>query len=138
MVQLIKNSLLSLAIVAASAFSFAFVAFAQTTYAANIQGCVNSGVNDLKIDPTCPNSGTANADGNKLNDLITDIINVFSVIVGIVAVVMLIFGGFRYVTSGGDSGKITSAKNTIVYAIVGLVIVALSQAVVQFVLSKLA
>lgn len=72
----------------------------------------------------------------QLNQAITTIINTFSLIVGIVAVVMLIYGGFRYVTSGGDSSNIGNAKNTIIYAIVGLVIVALSQAIVQFVLTK--
>lgn len=72
----------------------------------------------------------------QLNQAVTTIINTFSLIVGIVAVVMLIYGGFRYVTSGGDSSNIGNAKNTIIYAIVGLVIVALSQAIVQFVLTK--
>jgi hypothetical protein len=49
---------------------------------------------------------------------------------------MLIFGGFKYITSGGDAGKITGAKNTILYAIVGLVIVALSQVIINFVLDR--
>lgn len=71
-----------------------------------------------------------------VNDTIADIVNIFSVIVGIVAVIMIIYGGFRYITSGGDSGKITDARNTIIYAIVGLVIVAFAQFVVKFVLSK--
>lgn len=71
-----------------------------------------------------------------VNNLIADIINIFSVIVGIVAVIMIIYGGFRYITSGGDSGKITDSKNTILYAIIGLVIVAFAQFIVKFVLSK--
>lgn len=72
----------------------------------------------------------------RINDIITTVINIFSIIVGIVAVIMIIFGGFKYITSGGDSGNITSAKNTIIYAIIGLVVVALAQFVVQFVLDK--
>lgn len=71
-----------------------------------------------------------------VNKVITDIVNIFSIIVGIVSVVMIIYGGFRYVTSGGDSGNVSSAKNTIIYAIIGLVIVALAQFIVQFVLDK--
>jgi len=63
-------------------------------------------------------------------------INIFSVIVGVVAVIMIIFGGFRYITSGGDSGNISSAKQTIIFAIVGLVVVALAQIIVRFVLSR--
>lgn len=73
---------------------------------------------------------------SRLNDLIAQIINIFSVIVGIVAVIMIIYGGFRYVTSGGEAGNLTTSKNIILYAIVGLIIVALAQFVVKFILSK--
>ena len=71
-----------------------------------------------------------------LNNLITQIINVFSIIVGVIAVIMIIYGGFRYITSGGDSGKVGEAKNTIVFALVGLIIVALAQFIVKFVLNR--
>ncbi|HEX5456185.1 MAG TPA: pilin [Candidatus Saccharimonadales bacterium] len=72
----------------------------------------------------------------RLNNLVATIVNLFSVLVGIIAVLMVIVGGFRYITSGGDSGNVSSAKNTILYAIVGLVIVALAQFIVKFVLAK--
>jgi hypothetical protein len=49
---------------------------------------------------------------------------------------MIIIGGFQYITSSGDSGKVGTAKNTILYAIIGLVIVALAQFIVRFVLSR--
>jgi hypothetical protein len=74
--------------------------------------------------------------GVNLNHVIKAIINVLSIVIGVVAVIMIMVGGFRYITSGGDSNNITSAKNTILYAIVGLVVVALAQALVQFVLNK--
>lgn len=64
----------------------------------------------------------------------TTIVNVLLFIIGAVSVIMIIFGGFRYVTSGGDSGGVTSAKNTILYAIVGLVVAVLAYAIVNFVL----
>lgn len=73
---------------------------------------------------------------SRVSSLIEDAINIFSIIVGIVAVIMIIVGGFKYITSGGDSGNIQSAKNTIIYAVIGLVIVALAQFLVQFVLDK--
>ena len=58
-------------------------------------------------------------------------------IVGIIAVVMLIWGGIRYVVSGGDAKKVTDAKNTILYAIIGLVISFLAYAIVRFVVNAL-
>jgi hypothetical protein len=71
-----------------------------------------------------------------LNNTIRNIINVLSAIVGVVAVIMIIVGGFRYITSGGDSAQIASAKNTLLYALIGLVIAALAQVIVRFVLTK--
>lgn len=63
--------------------------------------------------------------------------NTILYIVGVIAVIMLIFGGIKYVISGGDAKKVTDAKNTILYAIIGLVIAFLSYAIVNFVISAL-
>ncbi len=68
--------------------------------------------------------------------IIRTVISILSLIVGVAAVVMIIVGGLKYITSGGDSNSVSSAKNTIIYAVVGLVIVALAQAIVHFVLDK--
>lgn len=65
------------------------------------------------------------------------ITNTILYIVGIVAVIMLIIGGIRYVVSGGDSKKVTDAKNTVLYAIIGLVIAFFAYAIVNFVISAL-
>lgn len=63
--------------------------------------------------------------------------NTILYIVGIIAVIMLIIGGIRYVVSGGDSKKVTDAKNTVLYAIIGLVICFLAFAIVNFVINAL-
>ena len=65
------------------------------------------------------------------------ITNTILYIVGIIAVIMLIIGGIRYVVSGGDSKKVTDAKNTVLYAIIGLVISFLAFAIVNFVINAL-
>ncbi len=65
----------------------------------------------------------------------TKITNTILYAVGIISVVMLIYGGLRYVVSGGDSKKVTDAKNTIMYAIIGLIIAILSFAIVNFVIN---
>lgn len=71
-----------------------------------------------------------------VNDIIEDVINIFSIVVGVVSVIMIIVGGLKYITSGGDSGSVGGAKNTILYAIIGLVVVALAQVIVRFVLGR--
>lgn len=65
------------------------------------------------------------------------ITNTILYIVGIIAVVMLIVGGIKYLLSGGDSKKVTDAKNTVLYAIIGLVIAFLAYAIVNFVITAL-
>lgn len=78
-----------------------------------------------------------NESSQTLNTTIKNVINVMSIIVGVATVIMMIIGGFRYVTSNGDSNQITSAKHTLLYALVGLIIVSAAQAIVKFVLGKL-
>ncbi|MGB3024167.1 MAG: hypothetical protein WBB39_05180 [Candidatus Saccharimonadales bacterium] len=63
--------------------------------------------------------------------------NILLFIVGAIAVIMLIVGGIQYVTSGGDQSRVTSAKNTILYAIVGIVVAVLAYAAVNFVTTSL-
>jgi Type IV secretion system pilin len=65
------------------------------------------------------------------------ITSVLLFVVGAVAVVMLIFGGIRYIVSGGDQANVTAAKNTILYAIIGIIVALLAYAAVKFVTSSL-
>ena len=114
------------------AFSQAVPALAQTS--PEITNGLCAGVN-LDINATnCKNdTGEANA---KITRLIHTIINLLSLVVGVVAVIMIIVGGLRYITSGGSDTSVTGAKNTILYAVIGLIIVALAQIIVRFVLNK--
>jgi len=68
---------------------------------------------------------------------VSNITNILLFIVGALSVIMLIVGGFRYVVSGGNASAVTAAKNTILYAIVGLIVAFLAFAVVNFVLGAL-
>ena len=70
--------------------------------------------------------------------VVTTITNILLFVVGALSVVMLIIGGLRYVISGGNSTAVTAAKNTILYAIVGLVIAFLAYAAINFVINTLA
>lgn len=78
----------------------------------------------------------ATASNSKINSLLAKIVNIFSIVVGVIAVIMIIVGGLRYITSGGESSNISGAKNTIIFALVGLIIVALAQLIVHFVLGN--
>lgn len=69
--------------------------------------------------------------------ILKNVINILLTVVGIIAVIMIIVGGIKYTTSAGDSSGITSARNTILYAVVGLVVAIMAFAIVNFVLGKL-
>ena len=56
-------------------------------------------------------------------------------IVGVMAVIMIIWGGIRYVLSAGNSAALTSAKNTIMYAVIGLIVAILAYTIVNFVIN---
>lgn len=71
------------------------------------------------------------------DSIFTTIVNVLLFVIGAISVIMLIIGGIRYTVSAGDSGNVTAAKNTIMYAIIGLVIAFLAFAIVNWVLGAI-
>jgi hypothetical protein len=114
----------------------ALPAFAQSAQDQINNGlCAGSNLQFTENPGECRVAGTEAT--TRINRVIHTIVNLLSALVGIVAVIMIIVGGFRYITSGGNDTSVTSAKNTILYAIIGLVVVALAQLIVRFTLSKL-
>lgn len=69
--------------------------------------------------------------------IFTTIVNVLLFLIGAISVIMIIYGGIRYTTSGGDAKNVTAAKDTILYAVVGLVVAILAYAIVNFVITRL-
>lgn len=88
-------------------------------------GSSNTLINGSSLPHACANQGT-----------ITSVLNIIFVIVGALAFLMIVIGGLRYVLSGGDSTKTAEAKRMIIYALLGILVVALAAAIVNFVLSK--
>lgn len=69
--------------------------------------------------------------------IVTTITNLLLFVAGALAVIMIIWGGIRYATSGGNASSVTAAKNTILYAIVGLIVAFLAFAAINFILGSL-
>lgn len=72
----------------------------------------------------------------KLENRFQDVVNIILFVLGAIAVIMIIVGGIRYVVSAGDTSAMTNAKNTILYAVIGLVIAILAYAIVNFVIES--
>ncbi len=142
MFKKIKNVISALVVSLSLAAPIALVAAPTSVGASAVTSGLCEGITSAESttgegvrDESCLNDADSTG---RVNRIIRIVINLISLIVGVVSVIMIIIGGFKYITSGGDSGNVTSAKNTIMYALIGLVIVALAQLIVRFVLNRTA
>lgn len=135
MKRITTNVLNKLLIVPAFALMLSFAVLPYSQPVAAFDGTMGSGAGSAQ--------GTDQAaclfeceDGS--NPIFRTITNVLLFIVGAISVIMLIIGGIRYTTSMGDSTAVTAAKNTILYAVIGIIISLLAFAVVNFVIGSFA
>ncbi|MEK7472379.1 MAG: hypothetical protein AAB624_03990, partial [Patescibacteria group bacterium] len=129
-----KLKLFLVSVLAMFSFSPALMpAVASAASSADNLACGVSG--DIAGTTNCDASDTVDAD-NRINGIIAAAIRIFQVVVGLISIIMIIMGGLKYITSGGDAASVGSAKNTILYALVGIVVVALAEIIVQFVLNR--
>lgn len=109
------------------------------TGAVNPATHVAAGVNPAKEAMTGVNkTGGSSTKDNAFESLLTTVVNVLLFIIGAIAVIMIIIGGIRYVTSNGDQGTLKAAKDTILYAVVGLIVAIAAYAIVKWVISSFA
>lgn len=80
---------------------------------------------------------SSNGGKNPVIQVLIVVLDIISIVVGIAAVAMVVIGGFKFVTSGGDPSSVKSARDTIIYALIGAIVVAASQTFVAFVLNRL-
>ncbi|MFO0881995.1 MAG: pilin [Candidatus Saccharimonadales bacterium] len=85
--------------------------------------------------PACVTDSTDPITGS--NGIIINIANLIAWFAGAIAVIMMIFAGFRLAKSSGDPGKVTQARETIIYSLVGLIVIVLARVIVGLVISKL-
>jgi hypothetical protein len=97
--------------------------------ASDFQGDACNGISQL-------GGSTCSSSSGSISNLMRTVINLLSLIVGFVAIVMVIISGFRFITANGDSSSIASARSALIYALVGLVVAAMAQYIVHFVLGK--
>lgn len=129
-----SDYLTAFVLVGATALTMVVAAIAAPVPAANAecntdQLSVSSGVDCAKSEDQ---PSTLEGQGGVIETVTT----VLLFVIGAISVIMLIIGGIRYTTSNGDQGAVTSAKNTIMYAIIGLIVALLSYALVRFVTTQ--
>ena len=131
--NILKMTFLSLALIFSSLL--VTLSFTQTASAQLSQGSKEAACKGANLSNTDGSCGTGNA--RKIEDTIKFIINLLSFVVGVAAVVVMILSGLKFITAGGDANSISQAKNGIIYAIVGLIVAALAQVIVRYVLAKI-
>ena len=104
--------------------------------AANVFGdaCSNAKV---KTSAVCQDSGAKTNPLTGSNGLLIKITQIIAVVAGAAAVLIIIISGLRYVLANGDTAQAMNARNSILYAVVGLVVIAIAASIISFVVSKL-
>ncbi|QWQ32309.1 pilin [Candidatus Minimicrobia naudis] len=124
-----KKSIISIAIMTCAVFGASVLSTASLPGSASAQ--VSEGINTA----TTSEMKGKSIDGD--NGLIKTVVNVLLWAVGILSVIMIIFSGFRYITSAGDASKTKSAQNALTYSVVGLIVAILAYAIVNMVTNRL-
>ena len=99
----------------------------------NVANSINQGANATGSSAVC-NDGTTLTTG--VSNLAKTITTDFSILVGAISVIMIIFAGFKYITSGGSNENTNSARNILMYAVIGLVIAVIAQLIVHLVINS--
>ena len=120
-------------IAAVLAVAFISVSLAPSALAAN---CMSGGVDITSGKDCAKGTGVQENLFTGTDPLFQTVTNVLLFLIGAVSVIMLIVGGLRYVLSNGDSSAVTSAKNTILYAVIGIIVALLAYAIVNFVVGS--
>ncbi|MBR0403052.1 hypothetical protein IJI55_00665 [Candidatus Saccharibacteria bacterium] len=128
MTNKVKTLVMSAALVAAGALGVAAPVSATTVFCPD-----GTTASDLSNCSSIRNENNQ----NNLMQVLNTIINVVIGVVGFLAVVMVIYGGIQYTTSAGAADKVKSAKDTIMYGIIGLIVALLAFAIVNFVLGNI-
>lgn len=131
MVNSLKRTALGMVFVSVAAFGALLVP-------AVANACVIDSTNPVGSGSECSRNESQPSNIAGEDGVLKTITNVLLFIIGAVSVIMIIYGGITYVTSGGNSTRVQSAKNTILYAVVGLIVAILAYAVVNFVISSFA
>jgi len=138
--NIIKKVGTALLVIPALVLGLGFLA--PVAHAACDENSVKNGLNGAIGDNSCASDAAATSGmqtgslfGN--GSIINNVINVMLFLVGILCVIFIIYGGIRYTISRGEAKDVEGAKNTIMYAIIGLVIAIIAYALVNFVFTSI-
>lgn len=124
-----KKSIISIAIMTCAVFGASVLS--TTSLSGSVSAQVSKGIDTA----TTSEMQGKSIDGK--DGLIKTVVNILLWAVGILSVIMIIFSGFRYITSAGDASKTKSAQSTLTYSVVGLIVAIMAYAIVNMVINRL-
>jgi Type IV secretion system pilin len=107
-------------------------AFPVSAGAVSVSGACSNGAGSTAV---CKELSGSN--GNPIINTLKIVIEILAIVIGVASVIMIIIGGIKMIMSGGDPSAVKSGRDTVIYALIGVVIAIFAQAIVSFVLSKL-
>lgn len=114
-------------------------AMSATSHAVNITPICSGKVGGTSASNTsvCKDVNTqSKSNKNPILNILKTALNIISYVAGIAAIILIVIAGITFMTSGGDPQSVSSARNTIIYAIVGIIILVVSQAIITFIIDK--
>ena len=129
---------MKLFIISLITITFSLVAFSPLVSAFSaIPICGSQSVSTTSVCSSVHSQASKSKSSNPILKILKTVINIMSYFIGIVAVIVLIIGGFQMVFSGSDPQAVSKARSTIIYAVVGVVVAVLAQVIVLFVLRNI-
>jgi hypothetical protein len=80
------------------------------------------------------NNCSAKGGNTTVNNLVSNVVKIIGILIGVVSVIMIMFSGFKFITANGDPQAVSNARNTLIYAIIGIVVAVLAEFLVSRVL----
>jgi hypothetical protein len=125
-----------------------FILVTNTSYASNQNNGVDINRGNSNIDSICGQPGAANSsycqDANNhtnriygKNGVIVIASYIIAIIAGVTAVIIIIIGAIRFMVSGGDPNAVAGARNSIIFALVGLLVIAAAESILLFVVNNI-
>ncbi len=117
-------------------FLSVFILLPVAVHAVDVTSQACNGISDSAVCKDA-NDGQTNNPLFGSDGVLTKAISIISIVAGVIAVIILIVSGIRFATSQGNAQTVSTVRSTVIYAIVGLVVAVLAQALVQLVLGRL-
>ena len=131
-------------VILAASFTMFFVMTKPAMAINVVSGPCTTITNNKQSSSVCTDNSSGQNPNNTANDnpifgpngVITLIVQILSVVIGVAAVIVIIIAGLRFIIANGDSASINTARNAIIYAVIGLVIAVFAQLIIAFVLNR--